>query len=151
MIDLIIDEDSYTGEDTVIINGEKAIRIDDPSKSPTAESGGMRDVYMTSKYVYKKGYVGQEADLIPSQRDRKYFAQVVLVDIHRNWVVQKRVDCVPNFATESQWKLIEKIADKYDISDVSWTSDTWGNKVNRNTHNWIVNKRGIPVIFDYAD
>jgi hypothetical protein len=148
MIDLQVTPTKH-GYDRITINGEEAIRLTSPKNSPTGESGGVRSVYLTSEYVYKYGSVA-EAQLFIEEQDRKYFAPVILADINRTWVVQKRIDCIPNLATPEHWEEIQAIRDKYNIDDVSYKDDgTWGTLVERNTHNWIVDKNGIPVIFDY--
>lgn len=139
-------------ERIIKVNGETATHVYDLGESPTGESGGMRDVYLTSTHVVKVGGIG-EAYLKIDPDDQKHFAKTVLVDINQEWLIQERIDCVPNLCLKQDYDVIQKLCEKYNIGDVSWTFDTWkGFGVpERNTHNWITDKNGIPVIFDYED
>jgi hypothetical protein len=137
-------------DNEVVINGEIAVQLTEAKDSPTNEAGGMREVYLTSQYVFKRGSIN-EGRLFIEPEDRKHFAAIVLVDIQQRWVIQARVDCSPRMCTKSEYKIIKQMCQKYNIYDVSWTSEVWGTKVLRNTHNWITDNNGVPVIFDYED
>lgn len=147
MIQLEFADDDFTP----IINGERAKPVRSPDDSPTGESGGCREVYITSEFVFKYDGI-DEATLDIDEEDRKHFAMVVLADIERNWVIMERVNCVPRMCSREEFAVVAGVCRKYGINDIAWTDTFWGHGENkRNTHNWIVDNNGIPVIFDYTD
>ena len=165
MLDVEIRKHAYS--EKIFINGEEAWPLHDSYESPTGESGRSRLVYMTSTHVFKKGGIG-EAFLNIDEEDQKHFAKVTLVDIKRNWLVMERLNCKPTMCTAEQYEVVRNLCEKYNIYDVSWTDGVWGVDGMtrsdipdsdeeysedfghpRNTHNWIVDNNGVPVIFDY--
>jgi hypothetical protein len=127
----------------VILNGELCERIDD-SNSPTGHRGWTRSVFMHDDYIVKIGSIG-EAFMMIEEKDRGNFAEVVLVDINKRWIVQKRVNVADWYELDERWSKVLNLARQYDIGDVAYKRYE-GEKV---THNWTVDTNGNPVIFDY--
>jgi hypothetical protein len=126
----------------VIINDE-ILSVIDFKNSPTGKTGNTRRVFIGKNYVVKFGGHLGEAFLEIEPEDRDYFAEVVLVDIDRRWLVQRRVNCVPNFEHSwDEWTEVLEMAQKYDVGDVAYLQGY-------EPHNWAVDISGQPVIFDY--
>src|SRR5687767_6640980 len=107
---VVIDE--ISGEH--YINGELAIEIENCESSPTGESGGTRAVFLTSEYVLKFDSE-REHRFNYALEDAKHFAEVVYVSIYEEWLIQKRVQCVPHRCSKKSWKVIETLAQKYNL------------------------------------
>ena len=74
-----------------------------------------------------------------SKRDRKYFQKILAYT--PGWIVQEFFTAKIGKPTAKNREIIQKLADKYDLYDVS--SNDCG-------RNWCVRSDGIPIIFDFG-
>lgn len=144
---IVMDEFGYP--ETVELNGVELPSVAE-CDSPTGEHGCCKDVYIGDDYVVKFGNM-VEAEFLPEERHRKHFALVVFADINREWYIQERVNCVPNAPfTHVECELINDLAYYYAIGDLSCNlCEDFGDS-RHETHNWINDINGIPVIYDYS-
>lgn len=132
---------------SVYLNGQRGTAVVNSASSPTGAAGSVRSVFVFDKYIVKVGSIG-EAYLDIKPWDEHFFAKVVLVDVNKQWLIQERINCVPNQrADEDDWESVMEMAQKYDIGDVCFQYNTLGEE--RKAHNWTVDINGQPIIFDY--
>lgn len=131
----------------VALNGQPLQAITNDSNSPTGRSGCVRRTFIGDDYVVKIGSIG-EASLEIEEKDKSYFAEVVLVSIDREWLIQKRVNCIPNQSVSSMdWEDVLSLIQKYNVGDVCYQVDEYG--FGPTPHNWTVDVSGQPIVFDY--
>lgn len=108
---------------------------------------GLRFKYVATNFVVKfedeEKQCAREAKLWIEidPRDRKFFAPIIRWNRKEGYILQPRIRFSKQRPTKEQRKQVEKLADKYHLTDISTTSDLW---------NWRLRWDGRPVIFDYS-
>lgn len=134
----------------IVVNGQQAVQVTSEN-SPAGETGSTRKVFITDNFVIKLGSIG-DAKLFIHEEDRQNFALVRLADIHKKWLIQDRVDCIPYAPLNDEQKnTMLRLRDKYDLSDVCVVpAGRYNEPANQEwAHNWTPDIHGVPVIYDY--
>jgi len=72
--------------------------------------------------------------------DRRYFATLLDYSLEEGWIAQERIDMIQCTPTEDQRAIIEKLKEKFGISDI----------LSIVMANWTLREDGTPVIYDWG-